>query len=180
MNTETTKEKMEKMFDIFQTNFGYKNKFAIPKLVKIVVNTGTGSTKDKKKIEIVQDRLAKILGQKTAAKEAKKSIASFKLREGDVVGYSATLRGHQMYNFLDKLINIAIPRMRDFQGISRNSIDAMGNLTIGIKEHTVFPEVADEDLKDVFGFSITIITTSKIPKETEVFFEQIGIPFVKK
>ncbi|MCK5591376.1 MAG: 50S ribosomal protein L5 [Candidatus Pacebacteria bacterium] len=177
---ETTKEKLQKAFDNLKKDFGYTNKFATPKIVKVVVNSSTGSTKDKKKIELVQDRMAKIVGQKVAPRAAKKSIATFKLREGDIIGYSATLRGARMTNFLDKLINIAIPRTRDFQGIERSSIDEMGNLTIGIKEHTIFPETADEDLKDVFGLSITVVTTAKTPKEAEGLLDHVGIPFVKK
>ncbi len=177
---ETIKEKLKKAFDTLKKEFGYTNQLAMPRIVKVVVNTGTGSTKDKKKIELVQDRMGKILGQKAAPRVAKKSIASFKLREGDIVGYSATLRGKRMRNFLDKLINIAIPRMRDFQGIERSSIDEMGNLTIGIKEHIIFPETSEEDLKDVFGLSVTIVTTAKTKKEAEAILEHIGLPFVKK
>ena len=152
----------------------------VPKIVKVVINSGVGSKKDKKFSEIILDRLAKITGQKAAARPAKQSIASFKVREGDVVGYAITLRGHRMYNFLDKLINVAIPRMRDFKGLSRTSVDSMGNCTIGIKEHTIFPEAAEEDLKDVFGFSIAIVTTAKNKEDAEMLLEQIGIPFVKK
>jgi len=177
---ETAKEKLQKAFDVLQKEFGYTNRLAMPTIVKVIVNTSTGSTKDKKKVELIQERLAKIVGQKAAPRAAKKSIASFKLRQGDIVGYSATLRGDRMYNFLNKLINIAIPRMRDFQGIDRSSIDEMGNLTIGIKEHTIFPETSDEDLKDVFGLSITIVTSAKTPKEAEAIFEKVGIPFKKK
>ena len=177
---ETVKEKSKKAFDTLKKKFGYTNQLATPKIVKVVVNTSTGSIKDKKKIELVQDRMAKIVGQKAAPRPAKKSIATFKLREGDIIGYSATLRGKRMRNFLDKLINIAIPRMRDFQGIERTSIDEMGNLTIGIKEHTIFPETSEEDLKDVFGMSITIVTTAKTLKEAEAILEQVGVPFVKK
>lgn len=177
---ETIKEKLQKAFDVLKKEFGYTNQLAMPRIVKVVVNTGIGSIKDKKKIELVQDRMGKILGQKVASRIAKKSIASFKLREGDIVGYSATLRGARMRNFLDKLINIAIPRMRDFQGIERSSIDEMGNLTIGIKEHTIFPETADEDLKNVFGMSVTVVTTAKTKKEAEAILKHIGIPFVKK
>jgi large subunit ribosomal protein L5 len=177
---ETIKEKLQKVFGVLKKEFGYTNPLAVPKIVKVVVNTSIGSIKDKRKIELVQDRLAKIVGQKAAPREAKKSIATFKLRQGDVIGYAATLRGARMLNFLDKLINIAIPRMRDFQGISRKSIDEMGNVTIGIKEHIIFPETSEEELKDIFGLSITIVTTAKTKEEAEVFFEHIGIPFVKK
>ena len=177
---ETVKEKSKKAFDMLKKEFGYANQLAVPKIVKVVVNTSTGSTKDKKKIELVQDRMAKIVGQKAAPRASKKSIASFKLRQGDIVGYSAILRGKRMFSFLDKLINIAIPRMRDFQGIERTNIDEMGNLTIGIKEHIIFPETSNEDLKDVFGLSITIVTSAKTKKEAEAILEHVGIPFVKK
>ncbi|MCK5096415.1 MAG: 50S ribosomal protein L5, partial [Candidatus Pacebacteria bacterium] len=144
------------------------------------VNCGIGSVKDKNKIKLIEDRLTKIIGQKPSPRSAKRSIATFKLREGDVVGYATTLRGERMCNFLDKLINIAIPRMRDFQGLSRTAVDEMGNYTIGIKEHTIFPETSDEDIKDVFGFSVTIVTTAKTSNEAEAFLEEVGIPLVKK
>ncbi|MCK5027229.1 MAG: 50S ribosomal protein L5 [Candidatus Pacebacteria bacterium] len=173
---EKIKEKENKTFEVMKDTFGYSNSFMSPHVVKVVVNSSTGSTKDKHKIEVVQDRLTKITGQKPAPRGAKKSIATFKLREGDIIGYTVTLRGKMMYNFLDKLINIAIPRMRDFQGLPRESVDEMGNYTIGIKENTVFPETADEDLKNVFGFNVTIVTTAKTREEAEAFFEHIGIP----
>jgi len=174
---ETVKEKEKKMFELKKDAFGYTNIFMAPRVVKIVVNAGTGSTKDKNKIEVIQDRLAKITGQKSSPRIAKKSIATFKLREGETVGFATTLRGNRMYNFLDKLINVAIPRMRDFKGLSRTSIDGMGNYTIGIKEHSIFPETADEDLRDVFGFNITIVTSAKTREEAEALLEQIGLPF---
>lgn len=177
---ETVKEKQSTLYEILKKERGDLNVFTVPKIVKVVINSGTGSKKDKKFSEIIIDRLAKITGQKPAPRSAKQSIASFKLREGDVVGYSITLRGHRMYNFLDKLINVAIPRMRDFKGLKRTAIDQMGNCTIGIKEHTIFPEAADEDLKDVFGFSIAIVTTAKNKKDAEILLDHIGIPFVKK
>jgi large subunit ribosomal protein L5 len=174
---ETVKEKVQKMFELKKDAFGYSNVFQAPKIVKVVLNSSTGSMKDKNKIQVVQDRLAQIAGQKASPRSAKQSIATFKLREGDVIGYAITLRGKRMYNFLDKLINIAIPRTRDFKGLSRLSIDAVGNYTIGIKEHTIFPETADEDLRDVFGFNITIVTSAKTKEEAEALLEQIGIPF---
>ena len=116
----------------------------------------------------IQDRLAVITGQKAAAKKARQSIASFKLREGEVVGYAVTLRGKKMNSFLDRLIHVAIPRMRDFRGIPRSSVDAMGNLTIGVPEHTIFPETPDENLQDVFGMSVTIVTTAESREEAMV------------
>jgi large subunit ribosomal protein L5 len=149
---------------------------ALPRLVKVIVSTGIGSLKDKKKITLITDRLVKITGQKPSVKGAKKSVASFKVREGDPVGLMTTLRGDRMYGFLDKLINVAIPRIRDFRGLELKSIDKMGNYTIGLKEHTVFPETADEDLRDVFGMAITINTTAKDKKEAEELLRYIGLP----
>jgi len=169
---ETIKEKQQKAFDALKGTFGYSNKMQSPAIIKAVVNTGVGSTKDKQKIELVPDRLAKITGQKPSPRGAKKSIATFKLRQGDTIGHTVTLRGARMNAFLDKLINVAIPRTRDFKGISRNAIDEMGNLTIGIKEHTIFPETSDEELKDVFGLSVTLVTNIHDRKEAEAFFKR--------
>jgi large subunit ribosomal protein L5 len=128
---------------------------------------------------LIQDRIARITGQKAAPRGAKKSVASFKVREGDVVGYQITLRGERMRDFLDKLIHIAFPRTRDFRGISPTSIDEIGNITIGIKEHTIFPETSDEDQRDVFGLSVTIVTTAKSRAEAEAYLRHIGLPLKK-
>ena len=114
--------------------------------------------------------------QKVATKGAKQSIASFKVREGDTVGMQVTLRGARMFDFIDKLIHIALPRTRDFRGLSVTSIDDMGNLTIGLKEHTIFPETSDEDLKDVFGLAVTVVTTATSKTEAEAFFRHLGVP----
>ncbi len=179
MATIPTKEKFTKQIPGLQSSLGLKNVMAVPRIEKVVISAGTGSLKDKKKIELVADRLAKITGQKPSARGAKKSIATFKLREGDVVGSMVTLRGVRMYAFLDKLINIAIPRTRDFRGIDPKSIDEMGNITLGIKEHTIFPETSDEELKDVFGFAVTIATSAKDKKQARALFDAIGIPFKK-
>lgn len=166
----------KKSFDALKEAFGYTNRLQAPRLVKVAISTGTGKIKDKKKIEIIEKRLAEITGQKAAPRGAKKSIASFKVRQGDVVGYQVTLRGARMYDFLDKLVHIALPRTRDFRGLSATAIDSLGNMTIGVKENTIFPEAADEDLKDVFGLAITLVTTAKTEKEAEAFFRHIGIP----
>lgn len=173
------KEKQNKAFNVLKSLFGYKNKMQMPKIKKLVISVGIGSLKDKNKIKVIQDRLAKITGQKEAARAAKKAIATFKTRQGDILGYQVTLRGQRMYDFLDRLIHIAIPRMRDFRGLDAKSIDEMGNFTLGIKEHTVFPETADEDLKDVFGFSITVVTTSKNKEEAKEYLKSLGFPFKK-
>ena len=158
---------------------GYKNPMQRPRLVKVVVSTGVGSFKDKNKIKVVEDRLLKITGQKAAPRGAKIAIANFKSRQGDVVGYQVTLRGARMYDFLERLLHIALPRTKDFRGISKNAVDEMGNYTLGIKEHTIFPETADEELKDVFGLSVAIVTTAKGRKEAQEFLEYLGFPFKK-
>ena len=144
--------------------------------MKIVVSSGVGSAKDKARLKLVEDRLTRITGQKPAARISKQSIAQFKVRQGEVVGYQVTLRGTRMYEFLDKLIHIALPRTRDFRGLNATAIDEMGNITIGLKEHSIFPEVTDEDLKDVFGLAITLVTTAKSKPEAEAFFRHLGIP----
>lgn len=163
-------------FDTLKEVFGYKNKMQAPKLVKVVISTGTGKVKDKKKVELIQDRIARITGQKTSPRGAKKSIATFKVRQGDTVGYQVTLRGARMFDFMDKLVHIALPRSRDFRGISPKVIDAMGNMTIGLKEHTIFPEASDENLSDVFGLAITIVSTAKGKKEADAFYRHLGVP----
>ena len=178
--TATLKEKQKKAYEIMKPKFGYKNVMQAPRLSKIVVSSGVGSIKDKKKIELVAKRLETITGQKPAKRGAKKSVASFKVRQGDIVGYQVTLRGQRMYGFLEKLLNVALPRTRDFRGISANSVDAMGNYSLGIKENTIFPETADEELKDVFGLSITIVTTSNNKAETKAFLTELGFPFKKE
>jgi len=173
------KEKENKIFESLKKDFGWTNKMQAPRLVKVVVNTGTGTIKDKKKLELIPDRLAKITGQKPSARPSKQSIATFKSRQGDIIGQQVTLRGARMYDFVDKLINIALPRTKDFRGLNASSIDDMGNYSIGIKEHTIFPETVDEELKDVFGMSITIVTTSKDKKVTRAFLEKLGFPLKK-
>lgn len=173
------KEKQNKAFESLKDKFGYSNKMEGPKVEKVVVNTGIGSLKDKKKIELIVDRIRKITGQKPSTRGSKKSIAAFKVREGDPVGLQVTLRGKRMFDFLDKLFNVALPRTRDFRGLSKKSVDDMGNYSIGIKEHSIFPETSDEDIRDVFGISVTIVTTAHDKDEAIAFLEKIGLP-VKK
>lgn len=178
---ETVKQKEKKAYSTLKPKYGYKNVMASPRLVKVVVSSGTGSglKRNKDHNKLVLERIAKITGQKPATKTAKKSIASFKTRIGDPVGVMVTLRGARMYGFLDKLINVAIPRTKDFRGIERKIVDNIGNLTMSIKENSIFPETGDEELKDVFGFAVTIVTTAKSKPEATEFFELIGVPFKK-
>ncbi|MCX6715828.1 MAG: 50S ribosomal protein L5 [Candidatus Taylorbacteria bacterium] len=180
MAYKTSFELNKDSWKVLQAPLGLKNPMQAPQLSKVVISSGFGSIKDKKKIDLIADRLAKITGQKAAVRVTKKAIATFKTREGDPIGYQVTLRGKRMNEFLDRLIHIALPRTKDFRGLSRSSVDAMGNYTIGIKEHTIFPETSDEDLKDVFGMAITIVTTSSDKKATLAFLEHLGLPLKRE
>lgn len=175
---ELTKQKQD---SAFKDLVGYKTALAAPRLTKIVISSGTGSgmKKDRNKNDIIMDRLTRITGQRPTVRSAKKSVASFKVRQGDPIGVSVTLRGARMQHFLDKLIHIAIPRTKDFRGIDAKAVDNIGNMTLGIKEHTIFPETSDEDLKDVFGFAVTLVSTAKSRDEALAFFTHLGIPFKK-
>ncbi len=177
---KTTLEKIKDAEKELQEQLGVKNVNALPKIVKVVVSSGTGKAKDKKRNDLVADRLAKITGQKPTPRGAKQSIATFKTRQGDIIGFSVTLRGQRMYAFLDRFINIAIPRTRDFKGFDEKSIDELGNLTLGLKEHIIFPETADEDIKDVFGLAVTIVTTAKNRPVALKFFKALNFPFKKR
>ncbi|MBI5644925.1 50S ribosomal protein L5 [Candidatus Kaiserbacteria bacterium] len=163
-------------FDALKGEFGYTSTMQAPKVSKIVISTGVGSMKDKKKTELIVDRLARMTGQAPAARPTKKSIANFKTRVGDLSGYQVTLRGARAQSFLDKLVHVVLPRVKDFRGLKPTSIDEMGNISIGFKEHTVFPETSDEDAKDIFGLAITIVTSAKSKKEAERFLRHIGLP----
>lgn len=177
---ELIKQKQDKVLEALGSAYGYKNKMQTPKVTKVVINVGIGSFKDKKKNDIVVDRLAKITGQKPAGRQAKQSIASFKLRQGDLVGYQVTLRGQRMLDFLDRLINLALPRTKDFRGLNPGAIDQMGNFTIAIREHAIFPEIAEEDLKDMFGMSVTVVTTASTKAEATAFITHLGFPLKKE
>jgi large subunit ribosomal protein L5 len=177
---ETYKQKQNKIFDLMKGDFGFSNVMQSPKIEKIVVSVGIGSVSDPKRVELIENRLNKITGQKPAVRKAKQSIASFKLREGSDVGYQITLRGSRMENFFDKLVNVALPRTKDFRGLSNKGVDEMGNYTLGIKDHTIFIETADEELKNVFGMSITIVTTAKNKKEATAYLTNLGWPFKKE
>ena len=173
-----TKQRQQTAYAALAETFGYTSVMQGPRVMKVVVSSGVGKKRDQKQIELISERLARITGQKAAPRAAKTSIASFKVREGDTVGLQTTLRGARMYDFLDKLIHIALPRTRDFRGLSATAIDDMGNMTVGIKEHTIFPETSDEDLKDVFGFAVTIVTSAKSKAEAEAFLRHLGLPLI--
>jgi large subunit ribosomal protein L5 len=172
------KEKAVQAYEAMKGDFSYTSKMQAPKIEKVIVSVGVGSVQDKKKQALIADRLAKITGQKVATRSAKKSIATFKVREGDLSGYQATLRGKRMVDFLDRLLNVSLPRTKDFRGLN-DKIDDMGNYTLGIKEHTIFPETTDEELKDVFGMSVIVVTNKQDKKEVSTFLRAIGFPFKK-
>lgn len=176
---QTLIEKQKNAYTTLKEEFGYKNVLQTPKIEKVVVSTGVGKADPKRK-EMIIDRLMKITGQKPAPRGAKKSIASFKVRQGDVIGLQVTLRGTRMRDFLEKLLHISLPRTRDFRGLNVKAIDEIGNFTIGIREHTIFPEAADEEQRDVFGLSITIVTTAKTKQEAEAYLRYLGFPFKKE
>lgn len=176
---KSVREQQNSAFKALKDEFGYINVMQAPRITKVVISSGTGSSKDKTRNDLISDRLAKIVGQKPSPRAAKKSIAAFKLREGDQIGVMVTLRGVRMYAFLDKLINVAFPRTRDFRGLKKTGIDEVGNYTIGLKEHIIFPETSDEDLRNVFGMSITIVSTAKSKAEADAFFTHLGMPFKK-
>lgn len=177
---ESVQARIKDAYEAMKGEFGYTNMHQAPTIDKVVISVGTGRVDDKGKIALIQDRLAKITGQKASPRPAKQSIASFKLREGEIIGYQVTLRGARKIHFLDKLIHVAIPQTRDFRGLKVSSIDEMGNYTLGIKDNTIFPETADEDLKDVFGMSITLVTTANSKAEAEALLRHIGMPLKKK
>jgi large subunit ribosomal protein L5 len=160
--------------------FNYENIMEVPKLEKVVINMGIGEARDNPKImESAVKELEIIAGQKPVVTQAKKSIANFKLREGMKVGTKVTLRGERMYHFLDKLMNIALPRVRDFRGVSASSFDGRGNYALGIKEQLIFPEIEYDMIDSIRGLDIVVVTTANTDEEARVFLEKMGMPFKK-
>lgn len=158
--------------------FKYESVMEIPHIDKVVINLGVGDALvDAKRLEEAVSELATITGQKPVITKAKKSIAAFKLREGQEIGCKVTLRGTRMYEFLDKLISISLPRVRDFRGVSRNAFDGRGNYTLGIKEQLIFPEIDYDKVNKVRGMDIVIVTTAKTDKEAYALLEKLGMPF---
>lgn len=163
-----------------KNTLGIDNPMAIPSLSKVVVNMGVkNATADKKNMESAKVALTQIVGQKPRVNKAKKSISSFKLREGDEIGLMVTLRGKRMYDFLEKLIAVTLPRLRDFRGVKKNSFDGRGNYTLGFSEHTVFPEIDPGKVDKIHGLEIVIVTTAKNDEQGLALLEALGMPFVK-
>ena len=169
------------VFSGLMDKFQYKNAMEVPKLEKITLNMGLGNIKDNQKmLETAVQELAVISGQKPVMTRAKKSIANFKLREGMPIGAKVTLRGENMYIFADKFFNIALPRVRDFKGVSRNSFDGRGNYTMGIKEQLIFPEIDYVKIDKIKGMDITFTTTAKTDEEAQALLEMLGMPFERQ
>ena len=163
-----------------QDEFGIKNPMAVPKIEKVVLNMGVGEAIQNAKIlDTAVEELATITGQKPVVTKAKKSIASFKLREGQSIGTMVTLRGDKMYEFLDRLINIALPRVRDFRGVPTRSFDGRGNYTLGVRDHLIFPEIDAGKVDKSKGMNITIVTTAKNDEQARVLLRELGMPFGK-
>ena len=161
--------------------FNYENVNQVPKLVKITINSGLGDVKDNSKsIQIAQKELEQIAGQKPVLTMAKKSVANFKVREGQSVGMKVTLRGTRMYEFFDKFISIALPRVRDFRGVSTKSFDGRGNYSMGVKEQLIFPEISYDQIEKVRGFDICITTTANTDEEARELLKMLGMPFANK
>ena len=160
--------------------FGYKSVMQIPKIDKVVINVGAGEAKENAKvIDAIMTDLAAITGQKPVVCRAKKSVANFKLREGQIIGVKVTLRGEVMYEFLDRLFNVALPRVRDFRGINPNSFDGRGNYSMGLKEQLIFPEIEYDKIDTIRGMDINFITTAKTDEEARELLSLMGAPFEK-
>ncbi len=168
------------VFEQLKNKFNYTNVMDVPKLEKITLNMGFGAIKDNQKsIDSAVEELGLITGQKPVVTKAKKSIANFKLRTGMPIGAKVTLRGDNMYIFADKFFNIALPRLRDFRGVSKNSFDGRGNYTIGLKEQLIFPEIDYDKIDRIKGMDITFTTTAKTDEEAHALLEMLGMPFEK-
>ena len=158
--------------------FNYKNVNQVPKLVKITINSGLGDIKDNaKSIQLAQKELELIAGQKPVLTQAKKSVANFKVREGQSVGMKVTLRGTRMYEFFDKFVSVALPRVRDFRGVSKKSFDGRGNYAMGVKEQLIFPEISYDQVEKTRGFDVTFVTTAQTDAEGKALLKLLGVPF---
>ena len=170
----------DEIVDAMIKKFGYKNIMEVPKIDKIVVNMGVGEAKENPKVlEAAVADMEKITGQHAVITKAKKSIANFKIREGQSIGCKTTLRGEKMYEFLDRLVNLALPRVRDFRGVSANAFDGRGNYSLGIKEQIIFPEIEYDKIDKVRGMDVIIVTTAKTDEEARELLRAMGMPFKK-
>lgn len=171
------KKYRQEIVPALKAEFGYKSVMAVPRIMKVTLNAGFGRiAKDEKAVEKIKQDLAKISGQAPTAKKAKKSIAGFKIRQGVIIGAAVTLRGNRMYDFIDRLVSVSLPRSRDFRGLEPKSFDQKGNFSIGIKESSIFPEISYESLKDIFGLEITVTTSARTRKGGERLLRLMGFP----
>jgi large subunit ribosomal protein L5 len=174
------KEKYLGLKSELQAELGIKNPMQTPKFEKIIISVGAGfAMKDNKLIKNIEDTITKIAGQKASTVIAKKSVAGFKVREGMPVGIRVTLRGENMYNFLDRLVSIALPRVKDFRGVPRNGFDGRGNYNFGLQEQLIFPEVSYDSIMQIHGMNITMVTTADSDKAGFALLEKMGMPFTK-
>ena len=169
---------LEEVVPYLIKRFNYKNVNQVPKLVKITLNTGLGDVKDNaKSVQLVQEEMKQIAGQKPVLTNAKKSVANFKVREGMTVGIKVTLRNDRMYDFFDKFVSIALPRVRDFKGVSAKSFDGRGNYAMGVKEQLIFPEISYDQVEKIRGFDVCFVTTAKTDEEARELLKALGMPF---
>lgn len=180
-----TKSRVQEQYEkevvpYLENKFGYKNPMQVPKLVKIVISSGLGDIKDNaKSIQIVQNEFKQITGQQPVLTKAKKSVANFKVREGMTIGIKVTLRGKMMYDFYDKFISIALPRVRDFRGVPTESFDGKGNYCMGLKEQLLFPEIQYDQVEKIRGMDVCFVTTAKTDEEARELLRAMGMPFKK-
>ena len=181
MSTKTNRLReryLKEVVPALSKEFGYGNVMAIPKIEKVVVNMGLGeATQNAKIVDVGADELAKITGQKAAVRRAKKSVAQFKVRQGQPIGAMVTLRGDRMWEFLDRLISIALPRVRDFRGVSPKGFDGRGNYTLGLKDQLLFPEIDYMKVDKARGMNISVVTTAKTDEESRKLLQLLGMPF---
>ncbi|MFV0417055.1 MAG: 50S ribosomal protein L5 [Chthoniobacterales bacterium] len=181
MEVELYKKYKESAIKALQAKHAYKNIHEVPKVVKVVINSSVGSAGDgKESLEIARDEIAKITGQRPVTTVSKNSISNFKLRKGQAIGAKVTLRGRMMYEFLERLICMALPRIRDFRGVSAKAFDGRGNYTLGVSDQSIFPEIELDQIKKNIGFDISIVTTAKTNEEAKSLLTELGMPFADK
>jgi large subunit ribosomal protein L5 len=178
MTPRLLKRYREEIVPRLKEEFGYKNPHQVPSLEKTVLNVGLGeATGNPKLLERAMEELALITGQKPSIRRAKKSVSNFKLREGQAIGATVTLRGDRQWEFVDRLVSVALPRVRDFSGVSTKSFDGRGNYTLGIREQTIFPEVDYDSIEKVTGMNVTMVTTARTDEEARALLRHLGVPF---
>jgi large subunit ribosomal protein L5 len=175
--TQLLKQYQTKVIPALRKDFGIANVMAVPRITKVTLNVGVGRIhKDDKALDRIARDLSVLSGQKASVRNAKKSVASFKVRQGVPVGYAVTLRGARMWDFLERFVHIALPQSKDFRGIDPKNVDSYGNLNVGIREHSIFPEINLENMKDIFSMQVTVTTTAKSREQGTALFRHLGIP----